>query len=93
MNPEFKMFSLIVDNCNYFYKRGKLKGKVCKNNCEMDKLYCKEHINSLFIDKRDIILRNLSEFNPLDFLYSDKFGETLSKTFFYNVLFRITCIF
>jgi len=54
------------DNCNYFYKRGKLKGKVCKNNCEMDKLYCKEHINSLFIDKRDIILRNLSEFNPLD---------------------------
>lgn len=65
-NNTYNNFVEYSDNCNYFYKRGQLKGKVCKKKCEIDKLYCKEHINSLFVDKRNIVLRNLSELNPLD---------------------------
>lgn len=68
INNTYNNFVEFTDNCNYFYKRGKLKGKVCKNMCEIDKLYCKDHIDSPFIDKRHISLKNLSDFNPLNFI-------------------------
>lgn len=68
INNTYNNFVEFTENCNYFYKRGKLKGKVCKNTCEIDKLYCKEHMDSPFIDKRHINLKNLSEFNPMNFI-------------------------
>lgn len=68
INNTYNNFVEFTDNCNYFYKRGKLKGKVCKNMCEINKLYCKEHMDSPFIDKRHISLKNLSDFNPLNFI-------------------------
>lgn len=78
-NNMYNNFVEFTDNCNYFYKRGKLKGKVCKNNCELDKLYCKEHIDSSFIDKRDIKLKNLLEFNPLNYIIK-KLNKAYIKT-------------
>lgn len=68
INNTYNNFVEFTDNCNYFYKRGKLKGKVCKNKCEIDKLYCKDHMDSPFIDKRHIKLKNLSDFKPQDFI-------------------------
>ena len=53
--------------CNYFYKRGKWKGTNCKNNVE-NNLYCTEHKNTLFIDKRDILLKNLKDFDYRNFI-------------------------
>lgn len=68
----YNNFVEFTDNCNYFYKRGKLKGNVCKKKCVIDKLYCKEHIDSPFIDKRHLQLKNLSNFNPLEFIVKKK---------------------
>jgi hypothetical protein len=52
------------ENCNYFYKRGKNKGLNCtKTTLTYEELYCKEHINTLFIDKRVIKLKNIDSFN------------------------------
>jgi len=46
-----------VCKCNYFYKSGNKKGTSCGKSA-MDGLYCKEHKNSLFIDKRKIIYKD-----------------------------------
>jgi len=55
--------------CNYFYKRGKHKTSNCiKDKLHEDSLYCKEHINTLFIDKRVIKLKNLEQFNIKDYI-------------------------
>ena len=54
--------------CNYFYKRGKSRGTTCNKEVEIDNLYCKEHKNTLFIDKRDLILKNLNDFDYRNFL-------------------------
>ena len=40
--------------CNYFYKRGKMKGCSCKKN-KVDELYCLEHSKTIFIDKRSTV--------------------------------------
>lgn len=79
INNTYNNFVEFTDNCNYFYKRGKLKGKVCKNKCVESKLYCKEHMDSPFIDKRHINLKNLSEFNSSDFI-TKKFNKLYIKT-------------
>lgn len=55
------------ENCNYFYKRGKSKGKTCDKKKQSD-LYCKEHINTPFIDKRKTIYKNLNDFDTHDFI-------------------------
>jgi SNF2 family DNA or RNA helicase len=44
--------------CNYFYKRGKNKGKSCEKK-KIDELYCKEHSKTIFIDKRKTILNKI----------------------------------
>lgn len=51
-------------SCNYFYKRGKNKGKSCIKNKNND-LYCSEHSKTLFIDKRKN-LNNLNNFSLRD---------------------------
>ena len=48
--------------CNYFYKRGKQRGLTCKSDVEDDNLYCNEHKDTLFIDKRSLIFKNLDNF-------------------------------
>lgn len=40
------------NNCNYFYKRGMNGGESCKKAQMNNELYCKKHMNTLFIDKR-----------------------------------------
>jgi SNF2 family DNA or RNA helicase len=58
------------DRCNYFYKRGKKKGSNCSKKA-ID-LYCKEHLDTPFIDKMVISYKNLDEFKLADFIE----GET-----------------
>ena len=55
-------------NCNYFYKRGKLRGTTCNKGVENNNLYCKEHKNTLFIDKRDLLLKNVNDFDYNNFI-------------------------
>lgn len=54
--------------CNYMYKRGNKKGNYCDNNSLNESLFCKEHKNSIFIEKRNIQYKNLFTFNPKDFI-------------------------
>lgn len=57
------------ETCNYFYKRGKNKTSSCSKTKSIDnELYCKEHSNTLFIDKRNTILKNVDKFNLRDYL-------------------------
>lgn len=54
--------------CNYFYKRGKWKGSTCKNDIKNDNLYCNDHKDTLFIDKRSLLFKNVDNFCYKDFL-------------------------
>lgn len=55
-------------NCNYFYKRGTKKGRVCRKSTDnQDDLYCSEHKNSIFYDKRHIEYCNLQSFDIQQF--------------------------
>jgi SNF2 family DNA or RNA helicase len=54
--------------CNYFYKRGKSRGTTCKKEVETDNLYCKEHKDTLFIDKRDLLIKNVNDFDYNNFI-------------------------
>jgi SNF2 family DNA or RNA helicase len=56
------------DDCNYFYKRGKNKGKNCSKLKLTNNFYCKEHKSSIFIEKKSIILKNLDSFDPESFI-------------------------
>ena len=59
--------------CNYFYKRGNKKGQCCSKELSSNSnLFCNEHLNSCFIDKPDLILKNLHNFNPDNFLINNK---------------------
>jgi hypothetical protein len=52
--------------CNYFYKRGLKKGSNCSKKA-ID-IYCKEHLNTPFIDKMIISYKNLDQFRLNDFI-------------------------
>ena len=58
--------------CNYFYKRGKQRGLTCKSDVENDNLYCNEHKDTLFNDKRSLIFKNLDDFCYKDFIVNIK---------------------
>lgn len=50
------------DYCNYFYKRGKNTGQTCiKKKHKSSELYCKEHSNTIFIDKRNILIKGTKD--------------------------------
>lgn len=51
------------DTCNYFYKRGANKSNCCIKKKLENGLFCKEHSDTLFIDKRKTKLKNLNDFN------------------------------
>lgn len=67
-----KKFIDFNNTCSYFYKRGKLTGTSCEKHPMDDSLFCKEHKNSLFCDKRPIIYKNLEMFNISDYMLIDK---------------------
>lgn len=79
---KYDYFVDFSNSCNYFYKRGKNKGKNCSNNILVNQFYCKNHEKSIFIDKKSIILKNLEDFNPEDFIINiddSKFIKTNSN--------------
>lgn len=79
---KYDYFVDFSDSCNYFYKRGKNKGKNCSNKILINKFYCREHEKSIFIDKKSIILKNLEKFSPEDFIINinnSKFIKTNSN--------------
>jgi len=59
-NDKFVKFG---EACNYFYKRGKNRGSCCTKSKYKNFHYCKQHMNTPFIDKRQILLQNLDEFD------------------------------
>ena len=69
-------FVEFTDGCNYFYKRGKSKGENCKSNSVSGELYCKSHKRTMFIDKRNINLRNLEKFSINDYMFDNKYITT-----------------
>lgn len=67
-------------NCNYFFKRGRKKGQACEKECIENSLFCKEHNSSLFLDKRNVIYKNLHNFDPSDFLCKTSTKIKLNST-------------
>jgi len=65
---KYNHFVLFGDNCNYFYKRGLNKGTNCINKSLDGCIYCIEHIHTLFIEKRELVFRNLQEFDINDYI-------------------------
>lgn len=61
-----------TNKCNYFYKRGKNKSSVCIKTRKIN-LYCNEHSNTLFIDKRITNFKNLEQFNIKKYVQNNKF--------------------
>jgi SNF2 family DNA or RNA helicase len=67
---EYNKFYDFSQSCNYFFKRGLKRGLSCDNICKDNSLYCDKHIDTLFIDKRQLLYKNLNEFNPSNFICS-----------------------
>lgn len=59
------------NTCNYAYKRGNMKGHTCKKQCVQGVLYCSEHKKSIFIEKRELIYKNLEQFKSKDFILNN----------------------
>lgn len=68
-------FVEFTNSCNYFYKRGKLKGTNCKSNNIQGELYCKAHKKTIFIDKRNSCFRNLQNFDIKNYFYKENQRE------------------
>ena len=62
-NRNFYNFIDFSTHCNYFYKLGSKKGKCCEKEIVCNELFCNEHKNSIFIDKKKIIIKNMDYFN------------------------------
>jgi SNF2 family DNA or RNA helicase len=69
----YNQFVTFGNTCNYAYKRGANKGKSCSKSVVANELYCKEHSKSIFVEKRDLVYRNLDSFIPSDFMISGLF--------------------
>jgi SNF2 family DNA or RNA helicase len=57
-----------LDTCIYSYKRGTKRGQFCSKASESQQLYCKQHTNTPFIEKKPFKLVNLDSFNINDFI-------------------------
>lgn len=64
--------------CNYFYKRGRSKGESCSKKSLEQNIYCKEHVNTPFIDKMIITYKNLDLFKIDDFIEKKLFKTNAS---------------
>lgn len=72
----YDRYVLNSGKCSYLYKRGKHKGKMCDKECINERLHCKLHKNTLFIDKPHLIFRNLEEFDIKQFIRTDGLIKT-----------------
>lgn len=71
-------FVSFKSTCNYCFKRGKNRGKMCDNEVsEENSLYCKTHSNSAFYDKRALEIINKDAFDIKEFVTP---GEAKFKT-------------
>lgn len=57
-NPLYDFVDYDNQKCNYFYKLGNKKGTCCDKDIGTNKLFCREHKKSLFIDKKRMIYRD-----------------------------------
>lgn len=76
-----KIYNNLVDfesKCNYMYKRGNKKGFSCGDNCVEESLFCKNHKNSLFIDKRVLKYKHLYNFDTNNFITDSNLIKTNS---------------
>jgi SNF2 family DNA or RNA helicase len=73
----YDQFVEFGEKCNYMFKRGSQKGSSCQSQTEPSELYCKQHRDTLFIEKRVLTYKNLDRFNAQDFITS---GGDLIKT-------------
>ncbi|NBU33968.1 hypothetical protein EB118_03120 [bacterium] len=73
---KYSEFVEFDDKCSYFYKRGKNKGTACEKKPVDGKLYCKDHVSSVFIEKRPLKFKELSRWHPEDFITKDGFIRT-----------------
>ena len=71
INRNFYNFIEFSTHCNYFYKLGSKKGKCCEKEIVCNELFCNEHKNSIFIDKKKIILKNMDYFNISNYITID----------------------
>lgn len=78
VNEYDKFIEFKNDTCNYFYKRGKNKGGNCHKKKVSD-LYCKEHSDTLFIDKRSTTYKDMDDFKLRDYI-KDIDGVSYFKT-------------
>ncbi len=76
--PMYDRFIQFDTNCNYAYKRGANKGTFCNKKIQTGELYCTAHRDSLFIEKRKLVHRNLHEFDPSNFVNGTKLKTNAS---------------
>lgn len=62
VNEYDKYIEYEKNKCNYFYKRGQYKGTNCQKS-KVKELYCNEHKDSIFIEKRCVNFVNLDDLN------------------------------
>lgn len=73
----YSSFVDFYDKCNYVFKRGKVKGKPCvKTTSNENSLFCNEHSNTLFVDRRVLVYKNMDSFNLNSFINSNGFINT-----------------
>ena len=66
------IFIDFATTCCYFYKLGVKKGSCCNKEIDPEsKFFCSQHKKSIFIDKKQIILKNLDYFNIKYYLNDD----------------------
>ena len=68
INRNLYNFIEFGDRCNYFYKLGPRKGLCCNKEIHCSGLFCNEHKKSIFIDKRQIIMRNSEYFDIKNYI-------------------------
>lgn len=68
INRNLYNFIEFGDRCNYFYKLGPKKGLCCNKEVFSSGLFCNEHKKSIFIDKRQIIMKNREYFDIKNYI-------------------------
>lgn len=76
--------------CNYFYKRGKQKMTNCIKQ-KTNNLYCKEHLHTVFIDKRNVMFKNLEQFNLRDYIITKRNTYGVDTQYFKTNASLILC--
>jgi hypothetical protein len=65
------------NTCNYFFKRGKKHNNVCGGPVLPNSLYCQVHSDTLFIDKKHFVFKNLDYLNLQNSIIEIMFDKKL----------------